>query len=124
MWMDHRAKEEADFINEVGAGQSVLHFVGGGVSLEMQTPKIIWIKKNLPEVYAKIRHFFDLPDFLTWKATGGVTTRSLCSVVCKWTYEFGTDGTERGWNEDFFNAVGLGDLVDDGFKKLGQNPQR
>ncbi len=124
MWMDHRAKEEADHINHVAAGNSVLDFVGGRVSVEMQTPKILWMKKHMPDVYAEAKHFLDLPDFLTWKATGGVTTRSICNMVCKWTYEFGRDGVEKGWNGDYFRAIGLGDLAEDNFTRMGHFPKR
>ena len=31
MWMDHRARDEADHINRVAAGHRVLDFVGGKV---------------------------------------------------------------------------------------------
>ena len=43
MWMDHRAKEEADLINS--KSNEVLKYVGGKVSLEMQPPKLLWMKK-------------------------------------------------------------------------------
>lgn len=32
MWSDHRARDEADYINRVAKGQRVLDFVGGEVS--------------------------------------------------------------------------------------------
>lgn len=68
LWMDHRAQEEADFIN--AQGHEMLRYVGGKVSLEMQTPKMLWLKKNLPSSWNRAALLFDLPDFLTWKATG------------------------------------------------------
>ena len=68
MWMDHRAKKEALEINETG--HRVLKFVGGKISLEMQTPKLLWLKRNLPDVFASAAGFYDLSDWLTWKATG------------------------------------------------------
>lgn len=68
LWMDHRAQEEADFIN--AQGHEMLQYVGGKVSLEMQTPKMLWLKKNLPSSWNRAALLFDLPDFLTWKATG------------------------------------------------------
>ena len=34
-------------------GNPVLRFVGGKVSLEMQTPKILWIKRHMPEAYKR-----------------------------------------------------------------------
>ena len=44
MWMDHRAGAETDLINN--QGHAVLDYVGGKVSLEMQTPKLLWLKRN------------------------------------------------------------------------------
>ena len=44
MWMDHRAQAETDLINN--QGHAVLDYVGGKVSLEMQTPKLLWLKRN------------------------------------------------------------------------------
>ena len=45
MWMDHRATKEAEEIN--GTHHSVLDFVGGRVSVEMQVPKLLWFKRVL-----------------------------------------------------------------------------
>ena len=33
----------------------------------MQTPKLLWLKKNKPEVWDGAQDFFDLADFLTFK---------------------------------------------------------
>ncbi|KAF2366298.1 FGGY carbohydrate kinase pentulose kinase [Trinorchestia longiramus] len=115
MWMDHRAAEEANLINS--KPHSVLQYVGGKVSLEMQTPKLLWLKQHLPRTWAKAAHFFDLPDFLTFKATNSVT-RSLCSLVCKWTYTH--DGSKQGWDESFLRDVGLEDLTQNNFEKIGR----
>jgi FGGY-family pentulose kinase len=112
VWMDHRAGAEADRIN--AAGYEVLRYVGGRISLEMETPKLLWLKENRPEAWARAAHFFDLPDFLTWRATGS-TARSLCSTVCKWTYL----GHERRWDEAYFRGIGLADLADKGFGPIG-----
>jgi FGGY-family pentulose kinase len=112
VWMDHRAGAEADRIN--AGGYDVLRYVGGRISLEMETPKLLWLKEHRPEAWARAAHFFDLPDFLTWRATGSLA-RSLCSTVCKWTYL----GHEQRWDEAYFRAVGLGDLADEGFARIG-----
>jgi FGGY-family pentulose kinase len=112
VWMDHRAGAEAERIN--AGAHDVLRYVGGRISLEMETPKLLWLKENRPEVWAQAAHFFDLPDFLTWRATGS-TARSLCSTVCKWTYL----GHEQRWDEAYFRAIDLGDLADEGFARIG-----
>lgn len=115
MWMDHRAQSEAEFIN--GTKHDILKYVGGKVSLEMEMPKLLWLKKNLGHRWSEYGHFFDLPDFLTWKATGSFT-RSLCSLVCKWNYECSTDG-KQGWNLNFLKEIGLEDLAENNFEKIG-----
>ena len=112
MWMDHRAEAEAEAINATGA--AVLRYVGGRISPEMETPKLLWLSRAMPQAFARTAHFFDLPDFLTWRATGN-TARSLCSTVCKWTYL----GHEARWDEDYFRRIGLGALADEGFARIG-----
>ncbi|XP_074953568.1 FGGY carbohydrate kinase domain-containing protein isoform X8 [Phalacrocorax aristotelis] len=112
MWMDHRAVSQVERIN--ATQHRVLSYVGGVMSVEMQPPKLLWIKENLQEsCWEKAGYFFDLPDFLSWKATG-VTARSLCTVVCKWTYT--SDG---GWDDSFWKMIGLEDLVKDKYEKIG-----
>jgi FGGY-family pentulose kinase len=113
VWMDHRAEAEARRIN---AGEhDVLRYVGGRVSLEMETPKLLWLREHLPESWNRTALFLDLPDFLTWRATGS-QARSLCSTVCKWTYL----GHEHRWDDGYFRAIGLGDLADEGFARIGR----
>uniref|UniRef100_A0A8D8YBZ2 FGGY carbohydrate kinase domain-containing protein n=1 Tax=Cacopsylla melanoneura TaxID=428564 RepID=A0A8D8YBZ2_9HEMI len=113
LWMDHRAVDEATFINNTG--HSVLDNVGGKISPEMETPKLLWLKTQLTEsCWNKAGLFFDLPDFLSWKLTGD-ETRSLCSLVCKWTY----DAHKRCWNENFFEKIGLIDLKQNQWRAIG-----
>ena len=83
VWMDHRALEQAERIN--ATGHRVLDDVGGRISFEMETPKLLWLKENRPDIYAAAWQFMDLNDYLTWRATGDLT-RSVCTVTCKWTY--------------------------------------
>lgn len=115
VWMDHRAMEQMQRIN--ATGHAVLRYVGGRVSVEMQTPKLLWIKENLPQTWKRAARFFDLPDFLVCRATG-TDVRSLCSTVCKWTYL----GHEQGgkWDASYFQQIGLRDLADEGFSRIGK----
>ncbi|MBL6945359.1 MAG: FGGY-family carbohydrate kinase [Rhodospirillales bacterium] len=114
VWMDHRAIPQAERIN--AGGYKVLDYVGGVISPEMETPKLLWLSEHMPETWKRAARFFDLPDFLTYRATGE-DVRSLCSTVCKWTYM----GHEDRWDADYFKAIGLGDLAEDGFARIGYN---
>lgn len=63
VWMDHRAITQAERIN--ATKHPVLEFVGGVISPEMQTPKLLWLKQHMPTTWSNVGHLFDLPDFLT-----------------------------------------------------------
>ncbi|MGK6314832.1 FGGY-family carbohydrate kinase [Neorhizobium sp. DT-125] len=112
VWMDHRALDQTRRINKTG--HAVLNYVGGTISPEMETPKLLWLKENLPDSYNAAWQFFDLADFLTWRATGSLA-RSVCTVTCKWTYL----AHEKRWDETYFREIGLADLADDGFVRIG-----
>ncbi|KAK3089619.1 hypothetical protein FSP39_005104 [Pinctada imbricata] len=116
MWMDHRAKDQASEINDTK--HKALKSVGGKVSPEMEPPKLMWLKKNLAETCWKdSAHFIELPDFLTYKATGSLS-RSLCSVVCKWLFQADGSGKKQ-WDENFMESIGLGDLLLHNASKIG-----
>lgn len=112
VWMDHRAMDQTRRIN--ATGHDVLRYVGGVMSPEMEPPKLLWLKENLPKTWERTTRFLDLPDFLTYRATR-VDVRSLCTTVCKWTYV----GKEGRWDASFFEQVGLGDLAEEGFRRIG-----
>ncbi|MEO0522621.1 MAG: FGGY-family carbohydrate kinase [Pseudomonadota bacterium] len=112
VWMDHRATDQAAWINT--AKHDVLQYVGGQISPEMQTPKLLWLKQNQPSQFDKAGHFFDLADFLTWRATDSLV-RSSCTVTCKWTYI----AHESRWDRSYFASIGLGCLADEEFARIG-----
>lgn len=113
VWMDHRAVDQVERIN--AGGYDVLRYVGGIISPEMETPKLLWLKENRPAVFDAAWQFFDLADFLTWRATGDLA-RSTCTVTCKWTYL----AHEKRWDPDYFHGIGLGVLADEDFARIGQ----
>lgn len=58
------------------------------LTLQFKIGKLKWLKTHAPEIWRRAGHFFDLPDYLTFRATRSLS-RSLCSLVCKWTYVSG-----------------------------------
>jgi ribulose kinase len=117
LWLDHRPVEETDRIN--ATNHPLLKYVGGKMSIEMEMPKVLWLKNHMPTKLFDRCKFYDLADALTHLATGN-ETRSFCSAVCKQGFvPVGVDGSVKGWQEDFYHAIGLEDLVLDEFKRMG-----
>src|ERR1700676_4123581 len=112
VWMDHRGIAEARLVNDTH--DDVLRYVGGSISPEMEIPKLLWLKRHLPSSYRSAGHFFDLADYLSFRATGS-TARSICTLACKWNFL----AHEQRWSGSYFERLGLGDLASDGYTRIG-----
>src|ERR1700682_1756436 len=113
VWMDHRGIAEAREINDTQ--DDVLRYVGGSISPEMEIPKLLWLEPHLPSTYLSAGHFFDLADYLAFRATGS-TARSMCTLACKWNYL----AHEQRWSCSYFERIGLGDLASDKYARIGK----
>src|ERR1700724_1474523 len=113
VWMDHRATAEARLVNDTH--DDVLRYVGGSISPEMEIPKLLWLKRHLPSTYNRAGHFFDLADYLSFRATGS-KLRSICTLACKWNFL----AHEQRWSGSYFERIGLGDIASDGYAKIGK----
>jgi ribulose kinase len=82
---------------------------------------MLWLKKHMPSDLFQTSCFFDLPDFLTYLATGSLA-RSNCSLACKCSYvPPGVEGSD-GWNEQFLTQIGLEAFVKNEYEQLGGQP--
>ncbi len=79
----------------------------------MEIPKVLWLKNHMDAALFSCCQFFDLPDFLTYRATTD-STRSCCSVTCKCSFV-----PNKGWQADFFKKIGLQELVERDYSQIG-----
>jgi len=103
MWMDHRAGDEQATIN--ATRDPALAYVGGEVSIEMELPKVLWLRRRFPERYAAVTRFFDLADYLVWRSCGA-DAASVCTLTCKWNYL----AHEQRFPDSMLRAAALDDL--------------
>src|SRR3954453_12138039 len=80
----------------------------------MEIPELLGVKGHLPSASQPAGRFFDLADYLSFRATGSLA-RSMCTLACKWNYL----AHEQRWSGDYFERVGLGDLAADKYAKIG-----
>lgn len=81
VWLDNRAVEEAKIIEE-HFGRKKVYEVTGQPEITATWPacKLLWVKRNEPEVWAKTKKIFMLEDYLLYKLTGEfVTEKTLQS---------------------------------------------
>ena len=77
----------------------------------MEMPKILWLKNHMPPAQFAQCQFWDLPDWLTFRATGDLA-RSNCSLTCKCSY-VSPDSSDKaeGWSTEFMKKIGLDTFV-------------
>ncbi|MGZ9165450.1 MAG: xylulokinase, partial [Anaerolineales bacterium] len=70
LWNDQRTQAECDEIH-ARIGRERFIQISGNVALTGFTaPKILWVQKNEPQVYAKARHVLLPKDYIRFKLTG------------------------------------------------------
>ena len=112
--MDHRATSETEILNSEPT--SAHNYVGGKFSPEMELPKLMWLKKNLPDRWREIKNCFDLADFLTFKCTEELTY-STCTLTCKW-FSFEIDSAVFIWPQMTLNIFRILSGLDSKRQKL------
>ncbi len=73
IWMDTRASDICkDTVDRVGFDR-IFDVCGNSFEPTYSTPKILWFKKNMPEVYQKTYKFLQSNSFIAFKLTGRMT---------------------------------------------------
>ncbi len=81
VWLDNRAEKEAKEIEEHFGLKAVYEVTGQTeVPAGYPAPKILWLKRNQPEIFAKVKKIMLLEDYLLFRLTGKfVAEKSLLS---------------------------------------------
>jgi xylulokinase len=99
---DNRAYGEVDIIkNEIGS-EDIYSITGAPLHPMFPLSKILWLKKNKPDIYKKTRYFLSAGDFILFKmGFGAVSDHSLSSR----TQLF--DINTRRWSGDLLDIIGI-----------------
>jgi len=107
VWYDNRAREEVEELKRVIDTPEFYRITG---LTEMETTwsvfKILWVKKNEPEVFGRIRKILLVEDYIVYRLTGKyITTTSInCST--------GLVDIQKGvyWHRTV-DYIGIGDVL-------------
>lgn len=70
LWNDSRSAKQVDFLNEA-VGQKVLSEYTGNIAFAGFTaPKLLWMKENEPELFARISKIMLPKDYIVYRLTG------------------------------------------------------
>ncbi len=71
LWNDQRTGEQCDTIRNRLGRDRLIQITGNDALTGFTAPKILWVHKNEPQVYARVRHILLPKDFIRYKLTGG-----------------------------------------------------
>lgn len=70
-WMDGRAGDEARYMmRRLGGEKIFIQLVGAIATGKDMGPKLLWLKKNEPEIYNTGEYFLDASGYLLYRTTG------------------------------------------------------
>ena len=100
--MDGRSAAEVEEVVRAVGKERYVHIVGGRPSASFLPNRILWFKKNEPELFAKTAYFMQASSLINYHLTGEVTAdvdqaiRSQCMDV-----------STMDWSPEIGNAIGV-----------------
>ncbi|MGC9140619.1 MAG: xylulokinase, partial [Mesoaciditoga sp.] len=107
LWNDQRTTKECQEATQIlGGERNVIAEVGNPILEGFTLGKILWIKKNEPENFEKIRYVMMPKDYIAYMLTGEVGT--------EWSDASGTafyDVRARKWNSKVLKTLGIDEKI-------------
>ncbi|MCI0552376.1 MAG: xylulokinase [Anaerolineae bacterium] len=70
LWNDQRTQSQCDEIHERIGKEKFINITGNVALTGFTAPKILWVKENEPDVFAKAKHVLLPKDYIRYKLTG------------------------------------------------------
>lgn len=70
LWNDGRTYEECDYLNQVIGKEKLSQYTANIAFTGFTAPKLLWVRKNEPENFARIRRIMLPKDYLAYRLTG------------------------------------------------------
>ncbi|HIZ47884.1 MAG TPA: xylulokinase [Candidatus Gemmiger excrementavium] len=74
LWNDGRTAAETDYLNTVVGRKTLSQYTGNIAFAGFTAPKLLWMQKHEPELYARIAKILLPKDYLVYKMTGAFST--------------------------------------------------
>lgn len=102
LYTDPRGKEECALLAERIGEKKIAHITGLRAHEMYSLPKMMWIKKEMPDIYGQAEHIFLMEDYVVFHLTGraqidySLATRTMAFDIQKLT-----------WSQEMFEAAGI-----------------
>lgn len=102
LWCDQRTAAECDWITETVGFEKVIELTSNPVLTGFTAGKIIWLRNNEPETYAKVNKVLLPKDYIRLRLTGEYATEvSDASGTSLFNVR------KRAWADEMLDAIGI-----------------
>ena len=103
LWCDQRTQAQCDWItNQVGGREALKRLIANPVLTGFTSPKILWVRDNEPEIYARVAKVLLPKDYIRYKLTG-----AYASEVSDASGTALFDVANRCWSDEMLTAIGI-----------------
>ena len=102
LWNDQRTSAEVEEIEEAVGRERLLELTGNRALTGFTAPKLLWVRKHEPEVWAQARHVLLPKDYVRLRLTG---ERVIDAAEASGTLLFDVAG--RRWSDEVCAALGV-----------------
>jgi xylulokinase len=102
LWCDQRTQAECDWITAQAGADNLVRYIANPVLTGFTAPKIVWLRNNEPEAYARVEKVLLPKDYIRWRLTGAFATEvSDASGTALF------DVANRRWSKEMLAAAGI-----------------
>jgi len=102
IWCDQRSQAQVDGINAALGRENVLRYIANPVLTGFTLPKLLWVRDNEPENFARVRKMLLPKDYVRFQLTGEFATEvSDASGTAVF------DVVRRRWSWEMMDGLGL-----------------
>ncbi|MBV7330485.1 xylulokinase [Chloroflexi bacterium TSY] len=100
LWNDQRTAAQCDEMRKRIGQKRLIQRTGNDALTGFTAPKLIWVRDNEPEIYAKVHHILLPKDYVRYKLTGDIATDKAGAAGTSLL-----DLRTRDWATDVLNAL-------------------
>ena len=105
LWNDGRTTKETDYLNNVIGKDKLSEYTGNIAFAGFTAPKILWVKENEPDNFAKIKKLMLPKDYIVYMLTGAyVSDYSDASGMLL------LDVKNKAWSKEMLDICGISDV--------------
>jgi xylulokinase len=102
LWNDQRTQSQCDEIHQIIGREKFIQITGNVALTGFTAPKILWVKENEPDLYAKAKHVLLPKDYIRYKLTGEYAMDKADGAG---TVLF--DLKSRDWSDEVLSALNI-----------------